>query len=399
MAQETSQQSHQHAIHHVVLEDVLRAERDHLVRWCTWLTGDADIAEDLVQETMAVAWRSQHRPSRMEEYPAWLAGIARNRCRSWHRRYHRAAMRTIRAGQQDEPVADLDALLASEPDLEIELEREELAVLLDRALAYLPDDTRAALIWKYIDESPLSEVAARLGVSPGALAARLHRGKLALRQVLATTLRDEAASYGLVSAEDDGWQQTRIWCPACGSQRLVGLLASEHGTFIARCPACFTRTKTDLARWHDPALFGRLTSYRSALSRLSRFGHAYYRRGLAAGAAPCVACGRQATVRLARMEDVLAGSDEIAGILIECVSCRATYRAGLQGLTLCHPEVQRFWRTHPHLKTLPACQVEVAGRSLLLSRFVATAERMQLHVLSDCGTLDVCAIEEHAEHV
>ncbi len=50
----------------IVLEDVLRAERARLVRWCAYLTGNADAAEDIVQETCAVAWRSARRPDHTE---------------------------------------------------------------------------------------------------------------------------------------------------------------------------------------------------------------------------------------------------------------------------------------------------------------------------------------------
>src|SRR5690348_11793907 len=83
-------------------------------------------------------------------------------------------------------------------------------------------DAHRALIERYVEAWPLAEVAARLGMSEGAVAARLHRGKLTLRRILATDLRADAASYGLVSPDGDTWQPTRIWCPDCGTHRLLG---------------------------------------------------------------------------------------------------------------------------------------------------------------------------------
>ena len=79
--------------HALRLEGALRSERARLVRWCAYLTGNLAVAEDLAQETCAAAWRSAGRPERAEEYGAWLAGIARNICRSWRRSQLRESSR------------------------------------------------------------------------------------------------------------------------------------------------------------------------------------------------------------------------------------------------------------------------------------------------------------------
>ena len=46
----------------------------------------------------------------------------------------------------------LEESLADTFDLEVELERQELIELLDRAMSLLPEDTRAALVKRYVDE-------------------------------------------------------------------------------------------------------------------------------------------------------------------------------------------------------------------------------------------------------
>jgi RNA polymerase sigma-70 factor (ECF subfamily) len=376
------------------LARAMRAHRTDLLRWCIHLVGDADVAEDLVQEALTAAWRSQRRPPRTEEYAAWLAGIARNVCWSWKRRRRRESLRVV-------PLVDGEALpdanhtsAESGFNLEIDLEREELALLLDRALAQLPADTREALIRKYIDESPLAEIAARLGLTTGATAARLHRGKLALRRIFTTTLRAEATSFGLISPEDEEWRQTRIWCPSCGAQRLLGRLAPDDGLLMLRCPGCFERSQTNLASWTDRALFQGMKSYRSSLSRLSRYAHGYYRRGLATGLARCVRCGHAAPVRRARTNELPYNAEEIAGIIIHCPSCKRTALAGLNGLLLCHPQVQQFWRAHPRIVTAPSQKIVVDGRAAALTRFAARTEAVRLEVVSDWETLETLRIQE-----
>ena len=385
----------EHLVESAPLAQAMRAQRANLLCWCIYLVGNLDIAEDLVQETLAAAWRSKRRPAHAEEYPAWLAGIARNVCWSWKRRQRRESLRLV-------PLVDREALFdatnassaESSYDLEIDLEREELALLLDRALAQLPADTREALIRKYIDESPLAEIAARLGLTTGATAARLHRGKLALRRLFTTTLRAEAASYGLVSPEDEEWRQTRIWCPSCGAQRLLGRLASDEGLLMLRCPACFERSQTNLASWTDPSLFRGMKSYRSSLSRLSRYAHGYYRRGLATGMAHCVSCGHEAPVRRAYKAELPQKAGEITGIIISCPACKRTALVGLNGLLLCHPQAQQFWRAHPRISTTQAQKIAVNGRTATLTRFVARAEAAQLEVISDWETLETLRIQE-----
>jgi Sigma-70, region 4 len=131
----------------------------------------------------------------------------------------------------------MDERLADDFDLEMELERDDLARLLDRALALLPAETREILIQKYIEESPQADVARRLGLTEGAVEARLQRGKLALRRVLTTDLRDEAVAYGLIASSDAGWQETRIWCADCGERRLLGRFG-EAGDLHLDCPSC-----------------------------------------------------------------------------------------------------------------------------------------------------------------
>jgi RNA polymerase sigma-70 factor (ECF subfamily) len=383
--------------HLVELAQAMRAQRANLLRWCIHLVGDADVAEDLVQETLAAAWRSQRRPTHVEQYPAWLAGIARNVCWSWKRRQRRESLRLVSLVDGEAPPDANSTFAESRLNLEIDLECEDLALLLDRALAQLPADTREALIRKYVDESPLAEIAARLGLTTGATAARLHRGKLALRRIFTTTLRAEAASYGLVSPDDEEWRQTRIWCPSCGAQRLLGRLASDEGLLMLRCPGCFTRSQTNLASWTDPSLFRGMKSYRSSLSRLSRYAHGYYRRGLATSLAHCAQCGHEAPVRRADANELLQNAGEITGIIVSCPACKRIALTGLNGLLLCHPQAQQFWRAHPRISTTPAQKIVVNGRAATLTRFIARTETARLEVVSDWETLETLRIQESYE--
>lgn len=381
----------------VALEDALRAEREHLVRWCAHLTGDADAAEDLVQETCAAAWRSARRPDRMEELPAWLAGIARNICKNWRRQQqretpHRAGL--IAGQESDDRIAyshHRDGV-ADPFDPTLLLERDELARLLDHALGLLPPATRRALVVRYIEEAPLAEGAARLGMSESALAARLHRGKAQLRHLLMTRLRAEAASYGLVAATDDGWRETRIWCPVCAAYRLTGRLAWNVDVFILRCPHCFAHHPIDFARWREPRLFNGLSSHRAALTRLARSAYTYYQQALRAGEAPCRQCGGRAVVSRQRLGELNGASADPVCLRVFCPRCRATATTTLSGLLLCHPETQRFWRSYPRISALPHRSIEYHGLPAILTTFVSRDRAARLEVISHEQTLEAISI-------
>lgn len=381
--------------HLAALESVLCVERGRLVRWCAYLTGNVDVAEDLTQETLSAAWRSTRQPDHPDQFPAWLAGIARNICRSWRRSQqrelaHRANALSRQEGASAEDGSRHSSELADSFDLSVLLERNERALLLGHALALLPPETRQILTAKYIEESSLAEVAARMGASEGAIAARLHRGKIALRRVLTNELRTEAIHYGLVPPDDDGWHETRIWCPVCAQHRLMGRL--EREAFALRCPLCYEHTPIDFARWREQGLFVGLSSHRSALSRLAKSALAFYQQALREGSARCRRCGGHALARQTQPHTQTESLDDEVQMRVSCPTCGARYTASFSGLILCHAEVQRFWRAHPRMLTLPNRALDYGGRPATLTTFASRDEVAQLEVISDSETFDVLHI-------
>jgi RNA polymerase sigma factor (sigma-70 family) len=144
-----------------LISDVLAVERTRLVRLCAYLVGNGDIAEDLAQETLLEAWKNQHKCWNWHDSEGrakWLLAIARNVCMRCVRHHGRelAHLVVLKSHEEDEDEAavSIEDVVADDFDVEIELEREELASLLDRALAFLPPTTRAVLIARYIHESP-----------------------------------------------------------------------------------------------------------------------------------------------------------------------------------------------------------------------------------------------------
>ncbi len=321
----------------------------------------------------------------------WLSGIARNVCANWWRRHGREVARCAGRGLGDATTLNWVDEVPDDVDLEVELERDELGQLLDRALALLPPLTRHVLIARYVEESPQAEVANRLGLSEGAVAMKLQRGKLAMRRVLSTELRQAALAYGLVDGPDGDWQWTRLWCPLCGQRRMLGHFLDGRSSLELRCPVCCPATPANVASASLPELFRGARGFRAAYARLLGWASAWIVRP--PGTAPrCPHCRRPA--RLAERN-----SDQFSwwgkpSYRYQCIGCDWRWDFTLTGFVLSLPAGQRFRQSHPRLRSLPVRQVEAEGLPALVATLEDVAQPARLEIVCHRDTLQVLHVHE-----
>lgn len=155
----------------ILLRELHDAHGPELWRYVVRLTGDRELAADVVQETLFRAWR---RPSVLdgngESTRAWLFAVARNlviddrrSARHRHERTTEVLPETVAADRTD---AVLDAWLVSD------------------ALAELSEAHRAVVVRAYWGGAAVAEIAADLDIAPGTVKSRLHYGLRALRLAL-----------------------------------------------------------------------------------------------------------------------------------------------------------------------------------------------------------------------
>jgi RNA polymerase sigma factor (sigma-70 family) len=158
-----------------------REHLDAVVAFFKRRVGDRELAFDLTAETFAAVVVSAGAYSGDAPPVAWLFGIARNKLRESLRRERVADAARRRLGL--EPIALDDAALAR-----VEEHAGSGEGALTRALAELPQDTRAALLARLVEEQEYGEIAARLQCSEQVVRQRVHRGLKTLR----ANLREEA---------------------------------------------------------------------------------------------------------------------------------------------------------------------------------------------------------------
>ena len=152
-------------------KDELARVIPHLRAFGRSLSGNRDLADDLVQETLMKAWAARKRFQAGTNMRAWTFIILRNLFLSQMRRAR------FRGEWDEQSAAKLLAAPASQ-DRHIELAD------MQRALLHLPQPQREALILVGAGGFAYEEAAEICGCAVGTIKSRVARGRAALEQLL-----------------------------------------------------------------------------------------------------------------------------------------------------------------------------------------------------------------------
>lgn len=163
------------------------------------LCGNAAMGADAAQEATVTALVSLQRLRSPERVGAWYAGIALNVSRRWMRQ--RDDMAAFPAHYQDDQLG---------PDEEAE--RAELGQRVRLAVEALAPGQRQAVLAFYWQGLTHAEAAIELGISPGAVKARLHQARVGLRPQLADYVdeKDEKEVPAMPAIPDPSWIAVRV---------------------------------------------------------------------------------------------------------------------------------------------------------------------------------------------
>lgn len=149
-------------------EEFVAARGPRLLRVAWLLTGDAHLAEDLLQTVLAKAWPKW--PRIAAEHPeAYLRKALVNTHTSWWRRRWWGEV----------PHGELPETAAGDAYESVDLEQS-----LARAVRMLPARQRAVVVLRYFEDLSIAETAAVLGCTDGTVKSQAAKALRTLRTVL-----------------------------------------------------------------------------------------------------------------------------------------------------------------------------------------------------------------------
>ena len=151
--------------------ELVRRYRRAAVRTAAAIAGQ-DAAEDIAQDALLLAFRALPDLDEPERFAAWLSAITRNRALRWVRKESRAVQ-----------VEFDDGLLTSIAEVAAGDARErEAATELREGIDQLPESCRLMMRMRWLDEMPMQQIAAFMGVPLSTVKWRLHEGRKRLRE-------------------------------------------------------------------------------------------------------------------------------------------------------------------------------------------------------------------------
>ena len=159
--------------------DLVRLYQDYLYSMTVRVVRDQDVAEEAVQEAFFSAYRNLGRFSG-PSFRAWLTRIAVNAAHDILRKRKRRPSEPYPEWEDDSWQPPAPASEGPEPRSVAGAQRAAIA----RAMASITEDQRTAIVLYDVQGYDYGEIAAITGVSVGTVKSRIHRGRLALREVL-----------------------------------------------------------------------------------------------------------------------------------------------------------------------------------------------------------------------
>lgn len=163
------------------------ASRARLLRQLTVMTGDPELAADVLQEAHARAWERWRRVSRLEDPEAWVRTVAWRLAVSQHRR------RLVAADKGRRLFGPAEVVSQPAPSDEV--------MDIRAALRLLSPEHRRALVLYEMAGLSVPQVAAETGVPEGTVKSRLSRARAALEALLGADYLVEGPAAPQAAAE------------------------------------------------------------------------------------------------------------------------------------------------------------------------------------------------------
>jgi len=164
-------------------EALAKEHKDAVYRQLIRTCGNREDAEDVLIEALLKAYRSLGQLRESQAFRSWLAQIGRRVC--WQLKQREALLPLMQLSAMEQEGVELPA---QGPSVEIQVLRNQMKALLQRATESLPRAEREVYMLRDIEELGGEETAVKLDITLAAMKSRLHRARANLRRYLDAAL-------------------------------------------------------------------------------------------------------------------------------------------------------------------------------------------------------------------
>lgn len=160
---------------HKALENLISRWQARIYYFVMTFVQDEAVIWDILQEIWLGVIKSLKQNKKIENFSAWLYGVARNKTLMYLRRNKHTPQ---------EYKSDTESTIPLEHPITFQMEREEETELLQECLLKLSLPHREVLTLFYLQDLSLKEIANVTGISGGTLRSRLHYARLEMKKLL-----------------------------------------------------------------------------------------------------------------------------------------------------------------------------------------------------------------------
>jgi RNA polymerase sigma factor (sigma-70 family) len=166
------------------LNDLMEHHSEKLFHYLIRCLQNEDDAADLSQETFVRVYQQRNKFDTRQKFSTWLYAIASNLVRDYYRRYARHPQVSLNATIDDANDSFGETLSDQKPSPSENLQTEERADAVRRAVAELPEELRVPLILAEYGERSQVDIGEILGCTAKAVETRIYRARQQLRAKL-----------------------------------------------------------------------------------------------------------------------------------------------------------------------------------------------------------------------
>ncbi|MBU8870302.1 MAG: sigma-70 family RNA polymerase sigma factor [Gemmatimonadales bacterium] len=171
-------------------DEIVSRYKGRLFSFILRMVKDPDLAEELTQETLIRVFVHAGKYREIAKFSTWVFTIATNLVRNKMRQRSRRPRLVSLNPAPDEGEMPVDPP-DHEADSSSEVEREELARLIQEATSQIPEKYRIPFLLREVDQLSYEEIQQVTGLKLGTVRSRINRARNRFRQLIKPLLRNE----------------------------------------------------------------------------------------------------------------------------------------------------------------------------------------------------------------